>query len=88
MTENPRPPIHQWSEHRCSVCHSDNVATVTIYGGKRCAEHPAAYDPRVATRLRLDGWRHTADAYARYYRDGDPPCPPRSTLATGPPTNG
>jgi hypothetical protein len=51
----------------CNACGSLEVATLSLYGGRRCANHPDEYDPQITMKLRLHGFADTADAYKRTF---------------------
>lgn len=63
MTQTPQHEPAVTPSHKCKVCGGVPV-TVDLYGGKRCADCPPAYDPQVAVRLVADGFPDTAEAYA------------------------
>lgn len=76
MTSTPegqlRQPLPWTARDTCDVCRSPKTTTVSLYGGKRCADHPDKYEPDIVLALRLKGWDGTADAYIRYW-NGDQP---------------
>lgn len=57
------PPEHD----RCTTCHSPAVATMSLYGGRRCAAHPDRFDAQVAVALQLAGWPDTSRSYIRTF---------------------
>jgi len=58
-----------WTQGRadgCSVCATQDTTTASRLG-RRCAEHPPAFDPSTAVALMVDGWPDTALAYVRSF---------------------
>jgi hypothetical protein len=49
----------------CSICHTQDTATVDGFHGRRCANHPPTFDPDRAVRLHLAGHPGAALAYVR-----------------------
>jgi len=50
----------------CTARDCGTQDTVTLsHIGRRCAQHPPAFDPNTAVELMVDGWPHTSLAYVR-----------------------
>lgn len=58
-----------WSTTRCAVEHCDaKPATVDLWNGKRCAEHPPEFSLAVAALI-AKTFPGTALAYVRWYAE-------------------
>ncbi|HET6915526.1 MAG TPA: hypothetical protein VFH56_05495 [Acidimicrobiales bacterium] len=59
-----------WSTPGCTalvdgrLCGSEDTVTLSRLG-RRCAQHPPAFDPAVAVALMVSGWPGAAMAYVR-----------------------
>jgi len=49
----------------CTVCRTQDTATLDGVHGRRCAEHPPTFDPYRAVQLAITGRLGTALGYCR-----------------------
>lgn len=59
-------------EKGCTVCGTEDTATVDGVSGRRCATHPPAFQPDRAVELAVTGDLPSALAYCRTTFPGDP----------------
>ena len=49
----------------CTVCGTQQTETLSGLHGRRCAAHPAGFDPNTAVAILMAGWPGAAAAYVR-----------------------